>query len=81
MLNQLTKSLAVTSLAFGSLTSLSAVANTSSQWEPPEPELGKYHVNSGPDLDTDCRFNTSGPLVIEFPIPATMNPDQLNAEG
>lgn len=81
MLNQRKQSLAVISLAFGSLLSQITLANTTSQWEPPEPELGRYHVNSGPGLDTPCTFNTGGPLVIEFPIPATMNPEQLDNEG
>lgn len=81
MLNQRKQSLAVISLAFGGLLSQNAMAYTSSQWEPPEQELGRYHINSGPDLDTPCRFNTSGPLVVEFPIPATMNPERLNSEG
>jgi pimeloyl-ACP methyl ester carboxylesterase len=58
-----------------------AFAQTSSPFTPPEEKLGLYVQNSGGGLDTGCTFRSGGPLIIRFPIPATMHHDQVRADG
>lgn len=57
------------------------MAQTTSPFNPPDEELGKYVVNSGSGLDTGCTFRGGGPLIIRLTVPATMNPAELNADG
>lgn len=61
--------------------SCSVSANTTSPFSPPEEKLGTYIVNSGSGLDTGCTYRGGGPLRIKLPIPAVVNPDELNADG
>jgi len=58
-----------------------AWATTSSPFQPPEPKWGRYMINEGPGLDTGCTFRSGGPLIIQFRVFATMNPDELNGDG
>jgi pimeloyl-ACP methyl ester carboxylesterase len=60
---------------------IGAFAQTSSPFTPPEEKLGQYVQNSGSGLDTGCTFRSGGPLIIRFPIPATMDHDQVAADG
>lgn len=58
-----------------------AGAQTSSPFPPPEEKYGLYVVNAGAGLDTGCTFRGGGPLVISLDVPATMNPNELDADG
>jgi len=57
------------------------LAVQSSPFAPPEEKLGRYVVDNGPGLDTGCSFRGQGPLIIQLTVPATMNPNELNADG
>jgi len=48
---------------------------------PEEDHLGYYSIDSGPGLDTGCSFRSEGPLVINLPVPVTLNPIHLNSDG
>lgn len=41
---------------------------TSSQFRPPQTNDSVFVVDSGPDLDTSCRFNDQSPLRIQLPV-------------
>lgn len=56
-------------------------AQTTSPFNPPEEKLGLYVVNQGSGLDTGCTFRSGGPLIIRFPVPVVVNPNQLNSDG
>ena len=56
-------------------------AQTSSPFAPPKETLGTYVVNSGAGLDTGCTFRSSGPLIVNIIVPATMNENELNSDG
>lgn len=56
-------------------------AVTSSPFPPPTEKLGTYVVDSGSGLDTGCTFRSGGPLLIRLIVPATMNSEELNADG
>lgn len=56
-------------------------AQTSSPFEPPESDLGVFVVNSGGGLDTGCTFRSGGPLIINVPIPAVVNPLRIDGNG
>ena len=66
---------------FLSLACTGVLAQTSSPFSPPEPQWGRYVINSGTGLDTGCTFRSEGPLVIQFRVFATMNPEELNPDG
>lgn len=63
------------------LLSSQVLAQTSSPFNPPEEKLGVYTINAGSGLDTGCTYRNGGPLIIQLYVPATMNPDELNADG
>lgn len=67
-------------IAFVSLTQV-VKAQTSSPFDPPEEKLGVYVVNSGSGLDTSCTFRGGGPLVIQLPVPAVVNANQIRPDG
>lgn len=56
-------------------------AQTSSPFDPPEEKLGVYVVNSGSGLDTGCTFRGGGPLIIQLPVPAVVNANQISSDG
>lgn len=58
-----------------------ALAQNSSPFPPPQEKLGTYVANSGNGLDTGCTYRGGGPLQIKIPVPALVNPQQLNADG
>ncbi|MBQ5938415.1 MULTISPECIES: triacylglycerol lipase [unclassified Massilia] len=68
-------------IAAGLLLPLSAQAQNSSPFTPPEEKLGTYVVNSGSGLDTGCSYRSEGPLRISITIPKLVNDTQLNADG
>jgi len=52
-----------------------------SRIEPPKEKLGVIVVDQGAGLDTGCSFRSEGPLVINVPIPAVVNENEINAGG
>jgi triacylglycerol lipase len=58
-----------------------AAAQTTSPFIPPQEKLGTYVLNSGGGLDTGCTFRSGGPLIVRFPVPATMNHNEVDAQG
>jgi pimeloyl-ACP methyl ester carboxylesterase len=58
-----------------------ALAQNSSPFPAPTEKLGTYVTNSGSGLDTGCTYRGGGPLRITIPVPAVVNPNQLNADG
>lgn len=73
--------LRVTAILAMGLAGVCAMAQTSSNFQPPEQTWGRYVINSGPGLDTGCTFRSEGPLIIRFRVFATMNPEELNPDG
>lgn len=63
-------------LSFGNVNS-----QTSSPFEPPEKELGVFVINQGPGLDTPCTYRSGGPLLVDIPIPAVVNPLRIDSNG
>lgn len=69
------------SIAAAAFNAQLAWAETTSPFQPPEEKLASYVIDSGLGLDTGCTYSTNGPLVIELFVPATMNLQELNADG
>lgn len=57
------------------------LAQTTSPFNPPEEDFGKYVINSGSGLDTGCSFRSQGPLLIRLSIPSPVNKKELNGDG
>lgn len=53
----------------------------SSPYSPPAQEYGRITVNSGEDLDTECRFSPSGDIVSMFEVPEYINSTVTDDEG
>jgi triacylglycerol lipase len=62
-------------------TLLAPAGITSSPFNPPDEGLGTYVVNSGSGLDTGCTYRSGGPLIVQIPVPALVNPQEINADG
>jgi triacylglycerol lipase len=60
---------------------LSAQANTSSPFQPPDEGLGKYVINQGAGLDTGCTFSSGSPLIINLFVPAVVNDARIDSNG
>jgi len=80
MLKCIAKGLPLGCVFLGALSS-AVGAQTSSQFEPPVETLGTYVLNSGPGLDTGCTFRSGGPLIVQIPVPAIVNPMEIGADG
>lgn len=60
---------------------VSAQANTSSPFQPPDEGLGKYVINQGAGLDTGCTFSSGSPLIISLFVPAVVNDERIDPDG
>ena len=80
MLKCIAKGLPLGCVLLGALSS-AVGAQTSSQFDPPVETLGTYVLNSGPGLDTGCTFRSGGPLIVQIPVPAVINPMEIGADG
>lgn len=66
---------------FAALALEPCLAQTTSPFDPPEEDFGKYVINSGGGLDTGCTYRSGGPLIIRLAIPSPVNKNELNGDG
>ena len=68
-------------LIISALLIIPVISHAQSRIAPPEEKLGTYIIDHGSGLDTGCTFRGGGPLLIKVPVPAVVNPTEINEQG